>query len=68
MIPCSVSSGFVCNLTGNTLLSADPDSYERTEQEKARGDVTGNGDGVTNLDALMIQKYEAGLADELHAG
>ncbi|MBQ9897831.1 MAG: hypothetical protein IJM44_00060 [Ruminococcus sp.] len=55
-------------MTGNTLLSADPDSYELTEQEKARGDVTGNGDGVTNLDALMIQKYEAGLADELHAG
>jgi aryl-phospho-beta-D-glucosidase BglC (GH1 family) len=45
--------------------SADPDSYMLNEQEKKRGDVTGNGDGITNNDALAIQQFEAGIVTKL---
>nr|AEV59101.1 scaffoldin C [Ruminococcus flavefaciens] len=46
-------------------FQADPDSYGLTAQGKINGDVVGNGDGVTNNDALQIQKYEAGIVTEL---
>ncbi len=39
---------------------ADPDDYALTADGKKNADVVGN-DGVTNEDALAIQKYEAGI-------
>lgn len=38
---------------------ANPDKYKLTEQGKINADVTGNGDGITNNDALVIQLVEA---------
>lgn len=45
--------------------NANPGQFKLTEKGKINGDVVGNGDGVTNNDALQIQKYEAGLVTEL---
>ncbi|MBQ1518527.1 MAG: RICIN domain-containing protein, partial [Ruminococcus sp.] len=39
-----------------------------TEKGKANGDVTGAGNGITNMDALEIQKYMLGLVDSLEIG
>ncbi|MBQ9899168.1 MAG: glycoside hydrolase [Ruminococcus sp.] len=39
---------------------ADPDDFALTADGKKNADVVGN-DGVTNEDALAIQKYEAGI-------
>ncbi len=44
---------------------ADPDDYALSAKGKRLADVTGNGDGVTNADALTIQQYEAGIVTEL---
>ncbi|MBQ9898742.1 MAG: glycoside hydrolase family 9 protein [Ruminococcus sp.] len=44
---------------------ADPDDYALSAKGKRLADVAGNGDGVTNADALAIQQYEAGLVTEL---
>ena len=44
---------------------ANPDKYSLSEQGKANADVTGNSDGVTNKDALAIQKYKLGLISAL---
>ena len=41
------------------------DSTHITEKGKANGDVTGGGDGLTNMDALEIQKFMLGLVDKL---
>ncbi len=44
---------------------ADPDEFSLTEQGRKNADVTGGSDGVTNSDALVIQKYEAGIVTSL---
>ncbi|MBQ9898994.1 MAG: glycoside hydrolase family 9 protein, partial [Ruminococcus sp.] len=44
---------------------ADPDGFVITEQGKINGDVFGDGDGITNQDALAIQQFEAGIVKEL---
>ncbi len=52
---------------------ANPDKYgingsdetHLSEQGKINADVTGNGDGMTNSDALTIQKYVLKLIDKL---
>ena len=41
------------------------DPLHITAQGNANGDVNGNGNGITNLDALAIQKYRLGLLDKL---
>ena len=40
-----------------TQYSSNPSKYTLTAQGKLNGDVTGHNDGVTNNDALTIQKY-----------
>ena len=40
---------------------ANPDNYKLTEQGRKNADVSGNGDGVTAGDALVIQQVEAGV-------
>ncbi len=44
---------------------ADPDNYALTADQIARGDVYQHGDGISNMDALSIQKYLAQLISEL---
>ncbi len=41
------------------------DKSHITEKGIKNGDVSGNGDGLTNMDALAIQKYLIGLIDKL---
>ena len=41
------------------------DKSHITAQGWANADCAGNNDGVTNLDALAIQKYKLGLIDAL---
>lgn len=41
------------------------DETHITEQGLKNGDVSGNGDGITNNDALAIQKYKLNLIDSL---
>ena len=36
---------------------SNPSKYKLTEQGRANADCAGNGDGITNADALAIQKY-----------
>ena len=44
---------------------ANPNTYSITAQGKLNGDVYQNGSGITNSDALSIQKYKLQLIDEL---
>jgi hypothetical protein len=44
---------------------ANPDKYKLTDQGKTNADVSTPGSGITNKDALAIQKYKLGLIDEL---
>ncbi|MBP3309568.1 MAG: lysophospholipase [Ruminococcus sp.] len=44
---------------------ANPDKYVLSDIGAANADVSGNNDGVTNKDALAIQKYKLGLINEL---
>ncbi len=44
---------------------ADPENYVLTEQQILSGDVYQCGDGISNMDALAIQKYLAQLISEL---
>ncbi|MBO5571607.1 MAG: glycoside hydrolase [Ruminococcus sp.] len=44
---------------------SNPSKYKLTEQGKANADCAGNGDGVTNADALAIQKFKLKLIDKL---
>ena len=44
---------------------SNPSKYSLTEQGKLNGDVNKNGDGITNADALSIQKYKLELIKEL---
>ena len=41
------------------------DATHITKQGLKNGDVSGNGDGITNNDALAIQKYKLNLIDSL---
>lgn len=42
---------------------ANPDKFPVVNIGAELGDVTGNGDGITNKDALAIQMYKLGLID-----
>ncbi len=44
--------------------TADPDGFPLTVRQKQYADVIGS-DGVTNLDALTIQQFEAGIVTQL---
>ena len=44
---------------------ANPSKYKLTEEGKANADCFNNGDGVTNMDALSIQRYMLKLTDKL---
>ena len=44
---------------------ANKADFPLSEQGIKNGDVVGNGDGLTNSDALQIQKFEAGVVTEL---
>ena len=44
---------------------SNPSQFTLTEQGKINADCTGNGDGVTNADALSIQKYLLSLIKSL---
>ena len=44
---------------------SNPNKYSLTEEQKKRADVSGNSDGMTNLDALGIQQYLLKLVTEL---
>ncbi len=46
-------------------FQADPDDYQLSAEGKDLADVFLRGDGVTNMDALSIQKFEAGIVTEL---
>ena len=43
---------------------ANPDKYRLTEQGALNADVAGNNDGITNYDALAIQKHLLRLTDK----
>lgn len=44
---------------------ANPNNYSLSAQGRANADVSGNGDGITNKDALAIQKYKLGIISRL---
>jgi len=44
---------------------SNPSKYKLTEEGKANADCAGSGDGVTNTDALAIQKFMLQLIDKL---
>ena len=44
---------------------SNPSLFKLTEQGKLNADCSNNGDGVTNADALAIQKYMLKLIDKL---
>lgn len=44
---------------------SNPDKYSLSTVAAKNADVSGNGDGVTNKDALTIQKYMLSLIKEL---
>jgi len=44
---------------------SNPSKYKLTEQGRANADCAGNGDGITNADALAIQKYMLQLIPSL---
>lgn len=46
-------------------VKANPNKYSLTEKGERNSDCSGNGDGVTNRDALAIQKYLLGLLESL---
>ena len=56
----------VVNLADAVLImqvKANPSKYEITDEGETNADVVGN-DGITNLDALEVQKHLLGLVDE----
>lgn len=62
------------NVSGNVDISdavlimqslSNPSKYSLTEQGRLNGDCSGVGDGVTNLDALAIQKLMLKIIDKL---
>ncbi|MBR1823857.1 MAG: dockerin type I repeat-containing protein [Ruminococcus sp.] len=61
------------NLDGDVSLAdavtimqfvANPDKHQMTKQQIANSDVTGDNDGVTAKDALVIQKYKLNIIDK----
>ena len=44
---------------------ANPIKYPLSEDEQLNADVYNTGDGITPMDALIIQKLDAGLYDSL---
>ena len=44
---------------------ANPNAYKITDQGKVNGDVFENGSGITNQDAVTIQKYLVGMISKL---
>lgn len=46
---------------------SNPSKYQLSEQSRRNADCVGNGDGITNSDALAIQKYMLKLIDTLPA-
>lgn len=44
---------------------ANPGKFRLSEQAKINADITGDNDGVTSKDALVIQKYMLKLIDEI---
>ena len=44
---------------------ANPDKFRLSSQAMENADVTGDNDGVTSRDALVIQKYMLKLIDEI---
>ena len=44
---------------------SNPAKYKLTEQGKANADCEGVGNGVTNMDALAVQKYKLQLISAL---
>ena len=44
---------------------ANPDKYTLTDEGSANADCSGDKDGITNKDALAIQKYKLGLLQAL---
>ncbi len=44
---------------------ANPSKYKMTKQGSANGDVNAAGNGITNADALAVQKYLVGSIDKL---
>lgn len=56
------------NLSDAVLIMqslANPSKYKLNPEQSANADCAGNGDGVTNLDALAIQKYTLKLIKSL---
>ena len=43
---------------------ANRDKYALSEKSITNADVYGNGDGITAMDALMIQQVDSGLISE----
>jgi len=46
----------------------NPDKYKLTAKGEKNADVFGTGDGITNKDALAIQKFKLGLISKLPEG
>lgn len=44
---------------------SNPDKYKMTAKGEKNGDVNSTGNGLTNKDALAIQKYKLGILDKL---
>ena len=44
---------------------SNPNKYSMTDQGRANGDVNLTGNGITNADALAIQKYKIGILSSL---
>ena len=44
---------------------SNPSKYKLTEEGKANGDCSNTGDGITNADALAIQRYKLQLVSKL---
>ena len=44
---------------------ANPDKYKLSEQGEKNADVNGTGDGISNKDALTIQRFKLGLITKL---
>lgn len=47
---------------------ANPSKYKISAQGQLNGDVSDNGDGITNKDALKIQQFTLGLVKDLTPG
>ena len=59
---------FEVNMADAVLIMqslANPDKYEIYAIGQLNADCSGNGDGITNKDALAIQKYKLGLISAL---